>query len=331
MRAFPIPGFVAALVLALFAATEVPAQGIGGGDPGRRGYAYGLEPEEIAPGVYVFWGAQEAMTPENGANIVNTGFIVGDDAVLAIDTGPTRLYGEEMLAAIAEVTDKPVRMAVVTHHHFDHAFGMSVFKKANIPTMMHFRARPLLLRDGGSLLQFMEILVGANWVSRIEVDRPTRVTNRVETIDLGGRRVVVTPFENGHTPGDLVVYDEKTKTLFAGDLAFVGRTPTIPHADIPTWLDQIDIVRAMPWQRLVPGHGPLVTDRAQLDPMADYLRFLDSYVKRAVANGETLADSLDTPPPVRFRDLTEIGVEYQRALLKLFRDIERQALDTTVH
>ena len=86
----------------------------------------------------------------------------------------------------------------------------------------------------------------------------------------------------------------------------------------------------MPWQRLVPGHGPLVTDRAQLTPMADYLRYLDDYVKRAVANGETLADSLDTPPPERFRDLAEIDVEYQRALLKLFRDVERQELDTTV-
>ncbi|MBL29165.1 MAG: MBL fold metallo-hydrolase [Rhodospirillaceae bacterium] len=330
MRAFSFLGLVTALVLTVFAAGELRAQGMGGGDPGRRGYTYGLSPEEIAPGVYVFWGAQEPMTPENGANIVNTGFIVGDESVLAIDTGPTRLYGEEMLATIAKVTDKPVRMAVVTHHHFDHAFGMSVFKKANIPTMMHFGARPLLLRDGSGVLQFMEILVGANWVSRIEVDRPTRVTNRVETFDLGNRKVVVTPFENGHTPGDLVIYDEKTKTLFAGDLAFVGRTPTIPHADIPTWLDQIDIIEAMPWDRLVPGHGPLVTDRAQLTPMADYLRYLDDYVKRAVANGETLADSLDPPPPERFRDLAEIGVEYQRALLKLFRDVERQELDTTV-
>jgi len=307
------------------------AQGAGGGDPRTRGYAYGLAPDEIAPGVHVFWGRQEPMTMENGANVVNTGFIVGAESVLAIDTGPTRIYGEEMLAVIGETTDKPVRMAVVTHHHFDHAFGISVFKKANIPTLMHFAARPLLMRDGESVLQFMEILVGLNWVTRIEIEKPTRVTNRIETFDLGDRPVKVIPYEDGHTPGDLVVYDEKTKTLFAGDLVFVGRTPTIPHAHIPTWLAHLDALTALEWERLVPGHGPLVTDPAALALMRDYLDFLRSFVRAAVNRGETLADSLEAEVPERFRSLAEIEIEFQRALLKLFRDEERTALDMTVH
>ena len=50
---------------------------------------YKLEPDMIASGVFVFWGKQESFSRENGANIVNTGFIVGRDAILAIDTGPT--------------------------------------------------------------------------------------------------------------------------------------------------------------------------------------------------------------------------------------------------
>jgi len=43
---------------------------------------YALAPEEVAEGVYVLWGRQEPMTAENGANICNTAFIVGDNACL---------------------------------------------------------------------------------------------------------------------------------------------------------------------------------------------------------------------------------------------------------
>ena len=50
---------------------------------------YSLTPEQIADGVYIFWGRQEPLTRENGGNIANTGFIVGNKSVLVLDTGPT--------------------------------------------------------------------------------------------------------------------------------------------------------------------------------------------------------------------------------------------------
>ena len=92
---------------------------------------YYLTPEQIADGVYVFWCLQEPLTRENGGNIANTGFIVGNKSVLVLDTGPTQLYAEEMIAAIRTVTNLPIRHAIVTHHHPDHAFGIQSFKKNN--------------------------------------------------------------------------------------------------------------------------------------------------------------------------------------------------------
>ena len=92
---------------------------------------YTLVPEQIADGVYVFWGQQEPLTPENGGNIVNTGFIVGRNSVLVIDTGPTKRYAEEMIETIRTITNLPIRHAVVTHHHPDHSFGIQSFKENN--------------------------------------------------------------------------------------------------------------------------------------------------------------------------------------------------------
>ncbi|MDP7540381.1 MAG: MBL fold metallo-hydrolase, partial [Alphaproteobacteria bacterium] len=87
-----------AVALTLMLALAPTAAEAGDGD-------YGLTPEPIAPGVYALWGAQEAMTPENGAHIANTGFIVGEAGVLVVEAGPTRAYAEQALAAIAAGAD----------------------------------------------------------------------------------------------------------------------------------------------------------------------------------------------------------------------------------
>ena len=49
---------------------------------------YRLEPRAVAADVYVFVGKTEDFNTTNGGNIVNTGFIVGPQGVVVIDTGP---------------------------------------------------------------------------------------------------------------------------------------------------------------------------------------------------------------------------------------------------
>lgn len=292
---------------------------------------YGLKAEPVADGVYVFWGRQEPFSYKNGGNIVNTGFIVGDDDVLVIDTGPVRAYAEEMIRAIKRVTDKPIRHVIVTHHHPDHSFGMQVFKKAGAATvLMHANAYPLLKRDRVQLLEFMKIIIGESWTTRTEFTSPTRRIKKEQTFKLGGRTVRVLPYTFGHTPGDLIVVDEKTGTLFAGDLVFYERAPTIPHADVAVWLSQLDNIATMKWERLVPGHGPLVEDPVQLGQMRDYLEWLRQSAREAVQAGDTLAEAISQPIPDEFQDMTTVAEEFQRSMQSLFRAHEAVQLDAEI-
>ena len=297
---------------------------------GARGDDYRLEPEEIAPGVHVFHGTQEGYLARNGGNIVNTGFIVGARGVLAVDTGPTRLYAEQMIAAIRRVTDKPIRIAVVTHHHPDHSFGVRPFKRANARVLMHPAGWALLERDGPALLQFMQTLLADRWTSGTEVSRPSGWLRREKTFDLGDRAVRVVPLAGGHTPGDVIVFDEATGTLFAGDLVFRGRAPSVPHADIPVWLAHLDTLAAMDWRRLVPGHGPIVTDPSELAEMRDYLKYLEAFAQRAADEGQTLAETLEAEIPERFHGLAGLQVEFARSMNTLFRRFESEQFDASV-
>ena len=61
----------------------------------------------------------------------------------------------------------------------------------------------------------------------------------------------------GHTDGDLLVYDELTKTLFTGDLVFFQRAPTTPSADIGQWLATLDAIDQLDFTVLVRRDGSL--------------------------------------------------------------------------
>ena len=295
-----------------------------------RGMTYGLEAHEIADGVYVFWGLQENWNVQNGGNIVNTGFIVGDKEVLVIDTGPTKFYADEMIKVIRGITDKPIRNTVITHHHPDHSFGLQRFKKINSRVMMHPEARAGLFRDGAALIGFMEIAMGQGWMAGTVIEKPNKLIRQSMALDLGGRTALVMPLEGGHTPGDVIVLDEKTGTLFAGDLIFNQRAPTVPHANVPTWLDHLTTLSSMDWQRLVPGHGPLVTDRSPFDLMADYLEYLQQFAQDSVARGDTLADAMTSDIPERFHGLSTLQIEFGRSMLSLFRKYETEDFDSSI-
>ena len=284
---------------------------------------YALAPDEIADGVYVLWGRQEPMTVENGANICNTAFIVGADSVLVVDAGPSAAYAEQFIAAISRVTDKPVSHVVITHHHQDHSFGLDTFNARGARTLMSPNAAELLTRDGAALLAMTTTLVGGDWMAGTALAHPTDLIPDPRMIDIGGRLVHVGPLEYGHTPGDMTVMDIATGTFLAGDLVFIERAATVPHADIPTWLGNIDRIAALDWRRLVPGHGPLITDRARLDPLRDYLSYLDEFSRASHARGDSPAETLMEPLPARFATLAVIEREFQRSILSLFAKYDR--------
>ena len=298
----------AALAAALAFAPPAPAE------PG-----YELRPEEVAPGVHVLWGAQEEVSPENGGNIANAGFIVGDDGVLAVDTGPTRRYAGEMLAVIADTAARPVVLAAVTHHHFDHAFGLSAFRDAGVPVVMHRGAAPWLAREGAAVLDNIAALAGPDWMAGTDIAAADRLVDSDLEIDLGGRIVDILVRGRGHSAGDLMVLDRQTGTLFAGDLVFNGRVPSLPHGDVAVWRAQLADIAAGGWTRLVPGHGPLVTDRAPLDRLSAWLGFVRDHVACAWRRGDSRAEALVVEFPEIHAGLALARREFQRSVFQLWR------------
>ena len=288
------------------------------------GFDYRLAPRQIAPDTWVLEGAQEDFSFANGGRIVNTAFVVTDAGVVVIDSGPSRQYGEQTVAAIARATDKSVIKVWITHHHPDHFLGNQAFAAKALGALP--RTITDIGTEGKAFNENMYRLVG-DAMRNTEVAVPTEALVP-GIVEIGGHRFELLALD-GHTAGDLAVFDHSTGVLFAGDLVFHDRTPTTPHATIARWLKSLDVLAALPFKQLVPGHGPVAADAGPIRQTRDYLKWLDALLTQSAAAGLDMTEVMRLPLPKVFRQMAVIDAEFPRSVSHLFPAAEEAALNTT--
>ena len=205
----------------------------------------------IGPGVYA------AISDES-----NAGFIVGDDAVLVVDSFFEPDTARALLGEIRKITPKPVRYVVNTHYHVDHVSGDQVFKEAGAIIVAHRNVRAWIRSE--NLLQVKDVpdpAFKARITQRIaQLPLPDLVTESPITVWLGGRRVDIRPAE-GHTGGDLVVGVPDARVLFCGDLLW-RMPPNIVDGTVSKWIETDRSFEQLPDAAsmvFVPGHGDVAT------------------------------------------------------------------------
>lgn len=282
---------------------------------------YGLKARALADGVYVVEGANADFTPANGCNIINTGFITTGAGVLVINTGTSRLYGEQLRALIERTTREPIVQVLHLNLHPDYFLGNQAF--ASVPIAATAATRAGMQREAASYETNLYRLCG-DWMKGTESRLPT------QTIGPGPLRIGQREFElreyRGHTASDLVLIDKTSGVAFVGGLVFADRVPTTPHADPKAWLATLDTLAGLKLGTVVPSHGPVHTGLRGLQQTRDYLQWLDGSFSRWAALGWEMNEVLRAPPPEAFARWAAWPAEYTRNVAHLYPGYERAVL-----
>src|ERR1035437_6973630 len=192
-----------------------------------------LEPRavQVAPGVYMVQGSAGEADTENLGRIGNTGFIVGDAGVVAIDTGTSYRHGLVLLDLIRRVTDKPVRLALITHTRPEFLLGAAAYQAQGIATHMHSKAADLMRSRCERCLKRLQKLLGADAMQASVIIKPDHEFEQSYVIRSIGRNVRVLYYGHSSGPGDVAVLDEQTGVLFAGGLLDNLRIPDVQDSD----------------------------------------------------------------------------------------------------
>jgi glyoxylase-like metal-dependent hydrolase (beta-lactamase superfamily II) len=239
--------------------------------------------KQIGPGVYAAIGDES-----------NAGFVIGDDAVLVVDSFFEPDTARALLGEIRKITPKPVRYIVNTHYHADHVSGDQIFKDAGAIIITHRNVRAWMRPE--NLHMFGNIpdpAFKAKMEQRIaQLPLPDLVTESPITVWLGARGVDIRPAE-GHTGGDLVVSVPDAKVLFCGDMLW-RMPPNIVDGKVSRWIESDRSFKQLPdaaSMTFVPGHGDVaaVKDVAIFRGYLTDLMSLTMAGRKAGLKGDALA------------------------------------------
>lgn len=283
---------------------------------------YAYDPLPIAPGVWLVRGADEAIAFGNGGAVANATILAcPQGGAVLFDCGPSLGYAQGLAALAHQLTGGPVRRVFVSHLHPDHAMGTGAFDPAIVAALPSTRAE--LARDANGFSDAMYRIL-ADWMRGTAVVLPG-ATVEPGPLDVGGRKLTALALA-GHSEGDLVLVDEASGTVMAGDLVFHDRAPTTPTADLPRWRESLATLAALPRARLVPGHGPLDTDGAGIAQTRDWLDWLEPALAGAVARGLDMTEAGQLPIPERFASMKLARYELQRSVAHLYPALEAAGL-----
>lgn len=245
------------------------------------------------------------LQPDGSWGLSNSGLIVDQGETLLVDTLFDLKRSREMLDGYraAAPAAKRIGTLVNTHANGDHTFGNQLVAGARIlasracaEEMAQRRPeeRTEMMRrwrDFGEAGRVFHDLYGRKFdFEGLVYTPPTETFERGLTLNVGAKEVRLLNVGPAHTRGDVLVYVPSDRTVFTGDILFIGGHPPAWTGPVSNWIKACDIILGWDLDTIVPGHGP-ITDKDGVRRLRQYFEHLSSEARKRFDTGMSEAEA----------------------------------------
>lgn len=281
--------------------------------------------EKVTGNVYAIVGPLGQRNADNDGLNANFGFVVTPTGVILIDSGASRLGAEKLAAAVAQVTDKPVRWVVNTGSQDHRWLGNDYFAGQGAEVIALTRTAATQAEFAAQHLEGMTRFLGGRMQGTKPLPAPKTVAGEAATLELGGETLELR-HTDAHFPGDAWVWLPQHGVMFSGDLVYVDRLlGVLPMSSVRKGQQAFHALAALKPARIVPGHGR-VCDLAQAQrETGDYYDFLVNQVGSAAQDMEPMDATLDRHADLpAFRHLQSYDALHRANMNRTFVEFESQ-------
>ncbi|MFZ1886949.1 MAG: MBL fold metallo-hydrolase [Candidatus Binataceae bacterium] len=248
-------------------------------------------------------GAFAYLQPDGSWGWSNAGLITDGGESMLVDTLFDLPLTREMLAAMQPATARaPIRKLVNSHSNGDHCNGNELVEGAEIIASKacaeEMRSEPpgrlaAMMKAApsmGPVGEYILKIFGPFQFEGIRGALPTRTFEGELEVTVGAKRVRLIQVGPAHTRGDVLVHVPADRTIFTGDILFIGGHPIIWAGPVANWIAACDTMLALDVETIVPGHGP-ITDKAGVAALKGYLEYIHREARKRFDAGMPAAEA----------------------------------------
>jgi len=200
------------------------------------------------------------VIPDNFVRLVpNIGIIIGDEAVLVVDTGLGIENGMKVYDLVSELSGNKKIFVTISHYHPEHSLGVGGFPEDAI--FIASRVQSLEMENGKRLKdQFSrQSAINNQLINNMPYPTPDILYDDGYAVDLGDLTVQLISVGPLHTRGDSIIFIEEESVLFSGDVMMGGIIPSIDseYASFDKWKGAIEKIDKLSPKFIIGSHGDI--------------------------------------------------------------------------
>jgi glyoxylase-like metal-dependent hydrolase (beta-lactamase superfamily II) len=237
----------------------------------------------------------------------NFGFVTTSDGVVMIDSPHKPSDAMRLKAEIAK--HGRLRYIINTEPHGDHWTGNAYF---DVPVIAHEGVRTRILNTDMSQHLARVAAFGPDEPRLLEgytPNLPVLTFHEGLTLRVGDHTFQMIHMP-GHTLYQAAILIKEEGVVFTSDNIFYKVQTFIQEANPDQWLAALESLRRLDEGIFVPGHGA-VCDQSYLDEQGEYILEWKAYVQKAIDQGMTKEDAVETLTAMTDRYPMDVGLEGQ--------------------